>query len=327
MIGPMQVSLVAFAALAAVAVGAVVVFLLVRRRRGERDRVRTKDLRELEARIAQRVAALTEPPIDDVRGTAAFRAAAAPVAVQSPSPAALPSPVETRGAAEAGPVETPPATVEKQLVPPSILIEPEPVEKRAPVLPAASLTPIEAAPPPAPTGPMEPDEAVPVAATVALSPQVQSTGAVRRMPPRTSGRDRPQRRRRIVARAVAMSAVVIILVLIGSQLLPRLIPHQAAGPLPTPTGIAAASPTATPGVSVTPTAQPTTTPTPSTTDQATISPIATPVIYIVRPGDTMWQIATKFNVPLADLIAANPQIADPNKIYAGNQIKIPSTAP
>lgn len=48
--------------------------------------------------------------------------------------------------------------------------------------------------------------------------------------------------------------------------------------------------------------------------------------YIVQPGDTMWRIAQRFNLPLATLIAANPQIPNPNLIYPGQRICIPLLA-
>ncbi|MGH2331910.1 SafA/ExsA family spore coat assembly protein, partial [Thermoanaerobacter mathranii] len=47
-------------------------------------------------------------------------------------------------------------------------------------------------------------------------------------------------------------------------------------------------------------------------------------IYTVKPGDTMWSIANMFGVSLDALIRANPQISDPNLIYPGQQICIPS---
>ena len=45
-------------------------------------------------------------------------------------------------------------------------------------------------------------------------------------------------------------------------------------------------------------------------------------VYIVQPGDTLSFIAARFNVSLADLIAANPSI-DPNFLSQGQQIVIP----
>lgn len=46
--------------------------------------------------------------------------------------------------------------------------------------------------------------------------------------------------------------------------------------------------------------------------------------YTVQPGDTMYTIAQKFNVSLAALMAANPQVRDPNYIYPGQVICIPN---
>jgi murein DD-endopeptidase MepM/ murein hydrolase activator NlpD len=45
-------------------------------------------------------------------------------------------------------------------------------------------------------------------------------------------------------------------------------------------------------------------------------------IYIVVSGDTLGNIATRFNVPLTDLLAAN-NISDPNNISVGTQLIIP----
>jgi spore coat assembly protein SafA len=49
------------------------------------------------------------------------------------------------------------------------------------------------------------------------------------------------------------------------------------------------------------------------------------ITYIVQPGDTLFNIARQFGVPLAALIAANPQIADPDLIFPGQIIVIPVT--
>ena len=45
--------------------------------------------------------------------------------------------------------------------------------------------------------------------------------------------------------------------------------------------------------------------------------------YTVRKGDTLWGIARRYGVPLTALIAANPQIKNPNLIYPGNRVNIP----
>lgn len=45
-------------------------------------------------------------------------------------------------------------------------------------------------------------------------------------------------------------------------------------------------------------------------------------VYIVQPGDTLSLIASRFNVTLNDLVAANPSL-DPNLLAQGQQIVIP----
>lgn len=45
--------------------------------------------------------------------------------------------------------------------------------------------------------------------------------------------------------------------------------------------------------------------------------------YTVVAGDTMWKIANDHGVTLDALIAANPQIPDPNMISVGQVINLP----
>lgn len=56
-------------------------------------------------------------------------------------------------------------------------------------------------------------------------------------------------------------------------------------------------------------------------------PPCTGFIYTVQPGDTMFLIAQRFGVSLSALIAANPQIPDPSRIFPGQQICIPAPIP
>ena len=61
------------------------------------------------------------------------------------------------------------------------------------------------------------------------------------------------------------------------------------------------------------------TPTPA----LTAVPAPTPQVYVVAKGDTMSKIATKFKVTVEQLLAANPQIKNPDKIKIGDRVTIP----
>lgn len=43
----------------------------------------------------------------------------------------------------------------------------------------------------------------------------------------------------------------------------------------------------------------------------------------VLPNDTMWKIALRNHIPLVKLLAANPQLTNPNNIWTGLDIRIP----
>src|SRR3990167_9971089 len=47
--------------------------------------------------------------------------------------------------------------------------------------------------------------------------------------------------------------------------------------------------------------------------------------YTIKSGDTLSQIAAKQGTTVTKLMAANPQIKDPNKIYAGASLTVPTT--
>ncbi len=49
--------------------------------------------------------------------------------------------------------------------------------------------------------------------------------------------------------------------------------------------------------------------------------------YTIQPNDTLYLIAKKFEIPLAQLIKANPEIANSNSIYIGQTITIPDLLP
>ncbi len=47
--------------------------------------------------------------------------------------------------------------------------------------------------------------------------------------------------------------------------------------------------------------------------------------HTVVAGDTMWKIAVKYKVGTSEIIAANPQVANPNLIYPGQVLNVPLT--
>jgi LysM repeat protein len=50
---------------------------------------------------------------------------------------------------------------------------------------------------------------------------------------------------------------------------------------------------------------------------------ATPSTYIIQSGDTMGRVAERFRLSLQALIAANPQITNPDRVQIGDVINIP----
>src|SRR5215212_10933964 len=48
--------------------------------------------------------------------------------------------------------------------------------------------------------------------------------------------------------------------------------------------------------------------------------------YTIKPGDTLSKIAMRNSVSLAQLLAANPQISNPNNIKVGDSINVPNGA-
>jgi uncharacterized YkwD family protein/spore coat assembly protein SafA len=48
------------------------------------------------------------------------------------------------------------------------------------------------------------------------------------------------------------------------------------------------------------------------------------VTYTVQPGDSMWRIAVKYQVGVSEIIASNRQITNPNLIYPGQKLTIPT---
>ncbi len=52
-------------------------------------------------------------------------------------------------------------------------------------------------------------------------------------------------------------------------------------------------------------------------------PIAT-TTYVVQRGDTLGSIAKRYNVTIATLLRLNPQIRNPNRLFIGQRIQVPT---
>ena len=62
----------------------------------------------------------------------------------------------------------------------------------------------------------------------------------------------------------------------------------------------------------------------STSHAPTEPPAATPIVYTIKKNETLSKIATAHGITLEELLAANPQIKNPDKISEGQQITIPT---
>ena len=58
----------------------------------------------------------------------------------------------------------------------------------------------------------------------------------------------------------------------------------------------------------------------------TVSALAADLTHTVVRGDTMWKLAVQYQVGTGEIIAANPQVEDPNLIYPGQVLNIPQVA-
>lgn len=56
---------------------------------------------------------------------------------------------------------------------------------------------------------------------------------------------------------------------------------------------------------------------------ANCEPIPGMISYIVRPGDSLFIIATRYNITVKDILRVNPMITNPYVIFAGQVINIP----
>lgn len=55
-----------------------------------------------------------------------------------------------------------------------------------------------------------------------------------------------------------------------------------------------------------------------------VKPVPHLTVYIVQPTDTLFKIAKRFHVTVADILRVNPDIKDPNLILPGQKILIPA---
>jgi uncharacterized YkwD family protein/spore coat assembly protein SafA len=56
----------------------------------------------------------------------------------------------------------------------------------------------------------------------------------------------------------------------------------------------------------------------------TLSVAAQSITYTVKSGDTMWKIATKYQIGISELLQANKQIKNSSQIRVGQKITIPN---
>jgi LysM repeat protein len=305
--------------------------LLFRRSRRSRGRAEDREFAELEARVAQRVrgigdATVADEDVIDARPTPTFAPlAAAPESASATTPA---MPATTTA------IET--DTEEGVAGPPRMIPIPMPDADQIRGRDAGRAM---APPPPAPPEPSRvPTAMIADSPTPARSPAVPMESARPATAVRTTRRATPapaeRRRRRALVPVAALVVVLLVLAVAGGPTLRALVGGAAtAAPSgtqlavqPTPTATSSletASPTPAPTPTPTATAEPT--PTPSPPPGGT--PFPTPQVYVVRSGDTLWQIALRFNIDLRLLEAANPHIEDPNVILPGEQVTIPTPTP
>ncbi|MGI8927972.1 MAG: LysM peptidoglycan-binding domain-containing protein [Candidatus Limnocylindrales bacterium] len=129
-----------------------------------------------------------------------------------------------------------------------------------------------------------------------------------------------------LTRLLTVVAVIIILALgvLAVILIPGLLsgsPQQTTRPsvlrtaLPT-TSLIAVVPTTSPLATLA-------TPSPITQPTVAATPGPSPMPYTIKAGDTLARIARREGITVDDILAANPQISNPNDIQVGQRIVIP----
>lgn len=129
-------------------------------------------------------------------------------------------------------------------------------------------------------------------------------------------------------RLLTIAAVIVILALgvLAVILIPGLLsgsPQQTTRPSVLRTALPTAS-----LIAVLPTASPLplATPSPITEPTTAATPGPSPMSYKIKAGDTLAKIARRNGITVDDIMAANPQISDPNDIQVGQRIVIPIPA-
>lgn len=180
---------------------------------------------------------------------------------------------------------------------------------------------VAAVPRPAAPGPAV--APVPVAPTAPVADEVVLRSTVTEpLPPYPAAR-----RSGPSGRGLAIGLAALALVALASYLLPGFLSQgdrrpgtavgSPAGTLGSPVG--ASTPTPRPTPSPTPSPSPTPTPRPPPTEP----PQPTAQSYVVAPGDSLCGIAAQFGVTGDELLAANPQVTDPDRILVGDTLTIP----
>ena len=120
---------------------------------------------------------------------------------------------------------------------------------------------------------------------------------------------------------VATIAIVAAAGFVAGLMLPVVLPGPGISTgSPSPSAAATPAATATGGPTAEPSIAPSATPSPQPTPEPTPAP--TQVVYVVRSGDQLSRIATKYGVTVAAIQEAN-SIKDPNLIRVGQKLIIP----
>jgi LysM repeat protein len=75
-----------------------------------------------------------------------------------------------------------------------------------------------------------------------------------------------------------------------------------------------------------PTIAPSVAPSVNATTPPSVAPVGSPRTYRIKPGDSLARIAKKFDTTVEEILAANPQITDPNNILVGQVILVPQSS-